>query len=160
MNIPYFRNVRFFFGCKETEKQRDRRFLHWLIHYFLFRRLVREAVMRHSKRTGLKRMAFLLAHGKANASEFLYSDGGELKRVQDWIDTHDGKFNLLIICACNTGNYTIHSRHSIVIHLNRSMSQLEIMRLHSRYNTRVYVPQVGYVEQRPYQLKKLTNVQV
>ena len=129
--------------------------LKWTIHYFLHRKLIRQLVSKHAARYALSGMIFLKAHGTSCASEYCYFDMAKKKRVQDWINEHDGKTALLIVGACNHLNLSITSNRSIVIHPNRKWSLQELMRAQGGGFIRVYVPSVGYVERKYRLLKRL-----
>ncbi len=154
MKLPRYRNVKFFFCCGKDDLLRNRQHLYWWIHCFTSRPLIRKLIAAYAKRKRLGGIAFLQAHGKTYAPEFLYNDMGKWKRVQDWIDSNDGKFKLLIVTSCNNQNYSIVSHHSIVIHLNCSINIMELMQKRGRV-LRVYVPHVGYVESNRNLIKKL-----
>src|SRR3989338_7550067 len=145
MKIPRFRNVTFcLLDVEEASLRAFKQHLHWTIHYFTRRKLIQALIKTHAKKTGLRGTIFMRAHGKA-------------KCVQDWVDTHDGKFNLLIVGSCNEQNYSIRSEKSIVIHPNCSLSIKTMMFRRGGYS-RVYVPVVGYVEHNPRLIKRVTKV--
>ena len=158
MKIPRFRNVTFCLLDEEEASLRAfKQHLHWTIHYFTRRKLIQALIKTHAKKTGLRGTIFMRAHGRATAPEYQYVDHGKVKCVQDWVDTHDGKFNLLIVGSCNEQNYSIRSEKSIVIHPNCSLS-LKTMMLRRGGYSRVYVPVVGYVEHNPRLIKRVTKV--
>ncbi|MDO8620378.1 MAG: hypothetical protein Q7R64_03465 [bacterium] len=128
--------------------------LRWVLHYFLHRKLVRELIKKHGQEHGLDGIIFLSAHGKP-ASTYCYWHFGKVKKVQEWIDRHDGKATALVISSCNRFDRNVTSKHSIIIHPNRAYNLLELMRTKGYGIVRVRVPSVGYVEQKPYLLKKL-----
>jgi len=56
----------------------------------------------------LDNMAILYAHGSNNEGSWNYQEkrllGLKERNVQDWINKHDGKYDLLLIACCNSDN--------------------------------------------------------
>ncbi len=132
--------------------------LRWTIHYFLSRRLVRELAEAHSRKNRLEGIMLLRGHGVRESDHYRYWDSWELKSsrlVQEWIDENDGSANLLIISACNPGNYSLSSGKSIVVHPDRNISYLDLLKRDRNKCIRIFVPGIGYVENN-YRLLKRT----
>ena len=152
MKIPHFKNVTLCPTSSDTETRgRD---MHWWIHYMIKRKLIWRLIKAHRQKTGLKGIVFLRGHGKAHSSKWSYFDYGTERLMQDWINTHDGKFNVLLVGVCNCQNYSVHAEKSIVVHPNGSIGLLSMMKRRGGYS-RIYVPNFGYVEHEPYFLKKV-----
>ncbi|KKW12623.1 MAG: hypothetical protein UY50_C0005G0019 [Parcubacteria group bacterium GW2011_GWA2_49_9] len=151
----YFRHVEF----QVVDGEEVSRFhLCWVLHYFLHRALVRRLLNVHARRSGLKRIIFLRAHGSnRSTTKYCYFHGRKVKSVQDWIDAHDGLANALVVGACNCHNLDITAQHSIIIHPNCSWCLQEFMRVKGGGYIRVFVPGVGYVEKNYHLFNKVID---
>jgi len=78
----------------------------------------------------------LLAHGDSwddsDGEDFIYYevnvDGTEaVKRVQDWIDEHDGRYSALFVQACNPAGIEVNSRNSLLVYPIAVNNSQEIM---------------------------------
>jgi hypothetical protein len=86
-----------------------------------------EEAARYVERNGFPKprsVRMLLAHGASwndtEGTDFIYhevnADGTEaVKRVQDWVDEHDGKYNALFVQACNPAGVEINTRRSFLV---------------------------------------------
>jgi hypothetical protein len=87
-----------------------------------------EEAVRYVERSGFPKprsVRMLLAHGNSwndtEGTDFIYhevnADGTEaVKRVQNWVDEHDGKYNALFVQACNPAGVEISTRRSFLVY--------------------------------------------
>jgi|SRR3989344_1231861 len=97
-----------------------------------------EESVRYIERHGLPRVnsvRMLMAHGdswKDTQSDFVYhevnEDGSDsIKRVQDWVNEHDGEYEALFVQACNPAGVDIHAQRSFLIYPQNVNNSQEIM---------------------------------
>ncbi len=98
-----------------------------------------EEAARYIERSGFPRprsMRMLLAHGdswdNSDKGVFVYyevnANGTEtVKRVQDWIDEHDGRYDALFVQACNPAGIEVNTRRSILVYPIAVNNSQEIM---------------------------------
>lgn len=125
-----------------------------VVSRFLRRRLFREAVYAHKNSSEMDGFAVLSAHGqnfsrrKNDGVGWVYTDrvNGKSKAypIQDWVDELDGKKHTLILACCNPFNRDLRSEESILVHVAEKVSFFSL--LGKRNKIRMYVPEVGYVE--------------
>ncbi|MBI2971928.1 MAG: hypothetical protein HYY37_05905 [Candidatus Aenigmarchaeota archaeon] len=64
----------------------------------------------------------LAAHGRSDASGFWYADRSTrhesvpLASVQEWVDAHDGAYDVLLVCPCNTRGARLTSRQPMLVY--------------------------------------------
>jgi len=87
-----------------------------------------EDASRYIERSGFSKprsARMLLAHGDSwsdtKGTDFIYHevnvDGTEaVKRVQDWIDEHDGRYESLFVQACNPAGVEVNTRRSFLVY--------------------------------------------
>jgi len=98
-----------------------------------------EEAARYIERHGLPKprsMRMLMAHGDswgdADGTDFVYhsvnEDGSDsVKRVQDWINEHDGRYSSLFVQACNPAGVEIHTAKSFLVYPTATNNSKEIM---------------------------------
>jgi len=106
----------------------------------------------NAKKRKSEKIGVLYAHGayaKAgiNLRKWLFDDSNSLHKVQDWVDKHDGEYNLLMLC-CYTPeaikkHSIIHSKKSVLMipddgYLKKNVPE----EVHSR----LYVPKIGLID--------------
>jgi hypothetical protein len=163
MIIQYPQNLVAYKGIERIvelneEDPEDRSLALNLVLGFTRRQRFRRAIKANGKRWNLEKDAVLISHGKAagrkKAKVWKYYDKTRSKResVQDWIDSVDGKYRVLFLHVCNGGDLEIKSERSIVIHARRNFSLGDL--LHNTVRMRIYVPEMGYVENNYRELRK------
>lgn len=120
--------------------------------FFARRKLFPQLIRAHASSYGLPlRPHLLIAHGKTVYSTWNFVNAqGNAVPVQNWINEHDGKSSALLLFTCNLLNLEIHSKHSLVIHLNRVTSRWD---LRKGGQLRLYHPTYGYIEDNYYRMK-------
>lgn len=83
---------------------------------------------RYVERSGFPKPSsarMLLAHGNsrsdAEGTDFIYhevnADGTEaVRRVQDWVDKHDGRYDCLFVQSCNPAGVEVNTRKSFLVY--------------------------------------------
>jgi len=103
---------------------------------------IREYIELYSKLTGLEGYVFLDAHGSSYEMEWVFKDGDETKKVQQWINEHDGKFLAILVGACNPGK-DISAKKSLVLTPNTEYSAEK--QHFGEVQVELYVPGKGYI---------------
>ncbi len=92
--------------------------------------------------THLKSCRALVAHGKSDsAGNFWYvdrtsrDDAAPLLSVKDWIDRHDGKYDVLVIYSCNTAAVRLLSKSSLLVYARYGKFNSEDIKK-ARYDTK------------------------
>lgn len=60
-------------------------------------------------------VAILSAHGGDFFGKWCYQDGWLERRVQGWIDQHDGRYDLLLLSVCNAGKRKPQVKESLAV---------------------------------------------
>jgi len=129
------------------------RHLSAMIACFLRRRLFRETLHLYADVIGLSGYVFLHAHGCRSKREWIFVDGKRRHKVQDFIDRFDGECLAIFLKCCNPWNLEVHSKQSIVVHADRTINIVDIIR---GGVMRVYVHGEGYLDS-CYQLRRAIN---
>lgn len=67
------------------------------------------------------------AHGNTEKGEYIYLDGNSHCCVSDWVMTHDGKYDALIVLSCNDDSLPLCSRESILVYPTDYIDNLDIL---------------------------------
>lgn len=103
----------------------------------------------------LLQVPLLIAHGNSKSEVWRYRDGEKRIPVQEWVDSHDGNYPVLILPICNKKNSEISSKSSVVIHSNAALDYygvyrgpitFTLIRFPRQNPMRIYVPSQGYIE--------------
>lgn len=128
--------------------------LEQVVRHFTKRDLIQKLMIAHEQKSGTTKIALLMAHSQGSSDEYRYYDHPDVPTlVQDWINKHDGEYNVLIVAPCNMKNHEVESNKSIVIHSTRKLSLAEMMRSKGGFS-KIYIPTIGYFEKNYYQIKK------
>lgn len=121
---------------------------------FSRRKILPRVIRAHSISQGLSlKPILLIAHGTVRNGRWYFSDSRKrVSLIQRWIDKHDGKTGALLLFSCNPSNLEVRSRFSLVVHLNRVASLLDLFRGGC---VRLYHPQLGYIEDNYYRLHSI-----
>jgi hypothetical protein len=125
---------------------------------FLKRPLIRKLLTNYGHKHNLQGRTLLQAHGMMGYSEWKFKDGNSDHTMQDWIDEQDGTTSAILLKSCNTDDFELYSKKSVLIHARRSFTQMDLIR---HEPLRVFVPGEGYIEDNNYKLRKLitSNIQ-
>ncbi|MFA5933174.1 MAG: hypothetical protein WCV81_02815 [Microgenomates group bacterium] len=104
----------------------------------------------HQNKNGI----MLHAHANHEQGEWVLGDGGETIKIQDWIESVDGKAASILLCCCNPRNDCVSAKESIVIHPNAEVRGINFI---LGTNLRLYVPGEGYLESNKDRIKSLTK---
>jgi len=108
-----------------------------------------EFLSAYSKIVDAGREAVLFAHGNSTNNRWMYTDGKNFSPVQRWINSVDGKYDILYLFCCNPGNHEIRSKKSAVIHPIGTYSG--IRKAAGYVQIELYAPGLGYVN--PYTIE-------
>jgi hypothetical protein len=76
-------------------------------------------------------IAILDAHGHLVRKKWKYKEAGLLwnrkRSVQEWVDEHEGKFDVLFLRCCNPGHITLKSEKSALIWASDMLTTEDIM---------------------------------
>ncbi len=99
--------------------------------------------------TTKKSPVVLHAHGGLRDDVWTFADDQDEMPVQDWINQMDGKYDPLLIQACNGEKSEISSKHSVVIHANARIKFFKgrngYHRIPFTNSRRLYIPGSGYL---------------
>ena len=108
---------------------------------FIRSKTFREVLSAHHKETGLCGYLLLFAHGEVNGNgNWFFHDGERRLLMQNWIDRNDGNCLAMLLSCCNSRDYEVSSKKSIIIH---PACDIELMR---PSNLRIFVPGEGYLD--------------
>ena len=92
-----------------------------------------QSVQRAVDQAGLRTpqsMRMLEAHGGSDKNRYLFTDMIDGKRiwtpVEEWIDKHDGHYDVMYVCVCNPCQYVLNPRKSIVVYPAAKLSGREV----------------------------------
>ena len=127
--------------------------LETMVGLFTKRKSFLELLKIHSHNQGLEGYILFDAHASENCDSWMFIDNKQKFSIQDWIDEVDGIGRVILLFCCNTYNYDIHSKKSVVIHPKSDISIRDLER-RSR-NLRIYFPNQGYLDYKYYTLRRL-----
>jgi hypothetical protein len=133
-----------------------RRICRWILRSFLRRGKISNLIKAFASHHELQGIIMLITHAKTEKGIYVYGEKHKRRRIQDWIDKHDGKAAVLIIAACNPSNSPIHSRRSIILHADCAWCYFDFVCSRKKM-LRAYVPGAGYVEDDYRKLNRLTK---
>ena len=114
---------------------------------FLRRPLIRQLVKAYGEKHEKREIHRLNAHGGVYKKRWSFVDGKKRYDLQEWITKHERNASALLIEVCNPENLEITAQKTIVIHPQRCLSRIDLIRGRNRERLRVYVPEHGYVEE-------------
>ncbi len=78
-----------------------------------------------SKKTGLRGIRILHAHGGFKENQWIYTDGNKESDVQTWVSRKDGTCACIFILSCNPGHATLATKKSILILPDRDTALID-----------------------------------
>lgn len=154
MNIKYSLGRPYTFHLGEDAEDLSIAELVQIVDYFTKTKGTKRVIHTFQKKSGTDKIALLMAHGKDISETYTFYDGSNEERlVQDWINEHDGKYNVLIIGACNAKNHSVSSEKSIVIHSSKAINIMTLMTSKGGFS-RLYIPTIGYFDENYYGVNK------
>ncbi len=115
------------------------------IDFFLQRPLFRRLLAVYSHISYSQGHVLLKAHGVNHSKNWQFKDRTRTYNMQHWINRVDGTALAIFLFSCNPHHYQVSSQHSLVFHMDSSFTVLDLVR--RRKPVRLYVPNVGYVDQ-------------
>jgi hypothetical protein len=98
---------------------------------------------RHNSDIGVLYAHGAYAKGGFNRRKWVYDDSNMLHPVQEWVDEHDGLYNLLILCCYIPENGNIHSAKSLILMPDEAYNKSYIP---ISVKSKLYVPRKGLIE--------------
>ena len=88
----------------------------------------------------------LRAHGGSagNGKGWHFGDAGTPKPVQEWVDSIDGTAQVIILWLCNTSNFRVRSKNSILIYPRKYVSIKDAW--NDRKLFRMFLPGFGLID--------------
>lgn len=101
----------------------------------------------NAQKNNLSRSAVLCAHGGYDCQnkQWTYQLTDEEKKpVRGWINKNDGKYSVLFLYCCNSGNQKVSSKKSAI--LVPDTDYFGAGREDGGANLELYVPKIGYID--------------
>ncbi len=98
----------------------------------------------NAKKKNLEKIAILAAHGVEKEGKWFYFVNEDVKSMQRWISSVDGKYKAIILNSCNPGRNEIYTKKTPIIAPNETFSYKLL--LQGKVQIELIMPETGHVD--------------